>query len=354
MRNTEGQPQGGQRFGLRTGERPTSRGGVIAPERKKELAPPPTPEEKKAANAGEYAGNTKIVNKVGKNRLLKVALGGGAVVGAGAIAYETVPAFHQMVNDDFLSHLRGDQLVSTDTKPDAIFDNGADKIKVTQRNTVTLSLQEQAGQLGLDKENNTLTMTFPYDLPEGKSIILERATSNWQPTQELLEEVRAKGIKDDTVFKLPPNTTIKAPSFMKEEPAEYRAMLLRDQNDPNKIGSVRIFAYYPKENVTIVAWFFNLGMDPNKLHFEPMISMQEEDIDWSEEGWKKLPEIKLDTPLIKTITSQQVEMDLQVYRGQKVGIMLAGIQDKALSRVTPNFPTDSTGRLALTPLKSKP
>lgn len=102
--NNKELPRGRQTFGITT---------PLPPVREKELAPPPTPEEVKAANTGAYAGSTRTVERVGKNRVLKAVLRGGVVVAGGSIAYQEVPAVHRAVDSAFLDHLRGKLYLQT-------------------------------------------------------------------------------------------------------------------------------------------------------------------------------------------------------------------------------------------------
>ena len=116
--NKEQLPPGKQIFGF-------ARGSRLPPVPEKEMAPLPTREEVNAANSGEYAPSTRKVEKIGKNRLLKAAIGGGVIVGAGAIAYEAVPAVHRTVDSLFLDNIKGKLFSSSEvstTNPKA-FDN---------------------------------------------------------------------------------------------------------------------------------------------------------------------------------------------------------------------------------------
>ncbi len=100
----------------------------------------PTQQESKDANAGEYAGDTKIVETVGRNRLLKAALVGGVAVAGGAIAYQTIPAVHEAVDSAFLDHLKGKSL-SSDSKSE-VFDNTAVEGVINEKNTIQMTREE--------------------------------------------------------------------------------------------------------------------------------------------------------------------------------------------------------------------
>ena len=111
MRN-EQPPRGRQTFGLRTGERPSStRGGAIAPPRprEKELAPPPTPEEIKAANAGELAPRgilKKVLDTAKKHPVVTTGATLAAIAGgfAAVEAYQgNIPGQHRSVDQSISS-----------------------------------------------------------------------------------------------------------------------------------------------------------------------------------------------------------------------------------------------------------
>lgn len=311
----------------------------------------PTIETKIAGFAGQQEG------QVSKRAAVGIGLTTGAIglaAGAGGLYLATRLAPQNIDIGSFPNSFNNTEI----KKSDGVFDNRADKSVVTENNTITLPLQQQRDQLGLDKENDTLTMTFPFDLPEGQSIVIERATSNWQPTQELLEETRRKGIKDDTVFKLPPGTTIKAPSFMKEEPAEYRIALVagnpnytKPQN-PNMAGGSKIFAYYKEKDITIVASYSGIGSEVEDSQFNPLIPLipfdQKSKWDWIGENWKNLPSVKPNDPIMRTAKQQTVELNIEVYKGQKIEHPEAQLI-RTISLVTPIFPTTQEGKLIITP-----
>ena len=159
MANQEG--AGGRIFGITAPTR--ERTATPVREREKELAPPPTTEEARAANAGEYVGNTRVVDKVGKNRVLKATLGGlgivGGVVGVGAIAYETVPAIHRLVGSAFLDNIKGffkgttfEERFPIVLSKDKFTSVSKEEEQELWRNTKTVDL-----------ENHTFTIGFPVD-----------------------------------------------------------------------------------------------------------------------------------------------------------------------------------------------
>jgi len=138
----------------------------------KPKAPPPSKEEARAANAGEYAGNTRVVKKIGGNKVLKAVLGGGIAVAGGAIAYETVPAFHQAVDSAFLDHIKGKSLsTETSTNPE-VFNPTAREGVITDKNTIRMTWGEYAkiAPSTVNKEApEELNILFPIQFPEGSA-----------------------------------------------------------------------------------------------------------------------------------------------------------------------------------------
>lgn len=113
-------------------------------------APPPTKEETQAVNAGAYAGETRVVERVGKNRLLKIALGGGVVAAGGTALYETIPAVHRAVDSHFLDHLKGKSLSSSETQTtnskQEVFDNNAE-VQIITPNMIKRIPEEEIQKL---------------------------------------------------------------------------------------------------------------------------------------------------------------------------------------------------------------
>ena len=248
MRDSEDQPRGRQPFGLITGERQT-RGGVIAPERpkEKELAPPPTQEETVKANAGGYAGSTRTVEKVGGNRFLKVALGGGAIVGAGAVAYEAVPAVHQAVDSAFLDHLKGKSL-SSDSAKTEVFDPQAKEGVIKPSMVERLPQAEIAKLDPLEKidDHNTVQILQLIDIStsDNPNSELQYKKLNGDSGDEQDRMNRAKeGFLNLILFdKVPAGSTILAPAdgrliLYDAYPRNFNPAL---KNNDHPIGSAAI------------------------------------------------------------------------------------------------------------------
>jgi len=144
----------------------------------KRKAPPPSKEEVRAANAGEYAGNTRVVKKIGGNKALKILGAVGATAGAGTIAYETVPAFHQAVDSSFLDNLKGQFITEVSVNPE-VFDNSAAKGKITGKNTIQMTREEYAkiAPPMIDR-TNVKQVPVEFATPGGKrNLTFERGTS---------------------------------------------------------------------------------------------------------------------------------------------------------------------------------
>lgn len=96
MRNSENLPRGRQTFGITT--------PLPLPVRERELAPPPTKEEVRAANAGELAprGITKKLLDAAKNHPVVTVGATAAVIAAGFAAVEAyqgnIPGIHRSVD----------------------------------------------------------------------------------------------------------------------------------------------------------------------------------------------------------------------------------------------------------------
>ena len=104
----------------------------------------PSKEEARKANAGEYAGNTRVVKKVGGNKALKI-FGAVGTIGAGIGAYEAyqnVPAVHRAVDSAFLDHLRGKSSPPDTSIAETVFDNSATKGVITDKNTIQMTREE--------------------------------------------------------------------------------------------------------------------------------------------------------------------------------------------------------------------
>jgi len=127
----------------------------------KPKAPPPSKEEAKAANAGEYAGDTRVVKKIGGNKVLKAVLGGGVAVAGGAIAYEAVPAVHRAVDSAFLDNLKGQFITEVSVNPE-VFDPKATS-GVVGPNTIFYIPQEEFNKLPLADEKGNPIFDFPWD-----------------------------------------------------------------------------------------------------------------------------------------------------------------------------------------------
>lgn len=131
-------PRGGIRLNAAVQTRP---GAVIAPDRP---APPP-PVQPRPEPAPQEAP------KKPKHNIRNIALTSTALGALAAGAYEIykhVPAIHQMVDQAFLSHLSGDQLVSTDTttKPEVKFNPTAIS-GVTTPDMITILPQKEIDEI---------------------------------------------------------------------------------------------------------------------------------------------------------------------------------------------------------------
>ena len=122
--------RGGSRFNaIGVPIRPGSgRGGVIAPERprEKELAPPPTPEEIKAANSGELAPRgilKKVLDTAKKHPVLTTGATLAAIAG-GVAAFEAyqgnIPGIHRSVDQSAPKDVFNPTAVSGVIKPSMI------------------------------------------------------------------------------------------------------------------------------------------------------------------------------------------------------------------------------------------
>lgn len=167
------QERGGSTFNVSA---PTRHDGVIAtPERPTTPTQPrpdtrqPAPEQRPVKPEKDHTGRNIVLGTT--------ALG---VLGLGAYeAYQNVPAIHQMVDQAFLSHLRGDRLVSTDiTKPEAKFDNTATKGVVGPKKILYIP-QEEFNRLPLADEEGNPIFDFPWDNNNPVKIKYEK--SLWPP-----------------------------------------------------------------------------------------------------------------------------------------------------------------------------
>ena len=148
--------------------------GFKIPSPVREKAPLPTPEEIKAANSGAYAPSTRKVEKIGRNRLLKAAIGGGVIVGAGAIAYEAVPAVHRLVDSAFLDNIKDKLFGSTEASiSETVFDPTATKGTIKPSMIVRLPQEEidrqfpnAFGKLGKEEDKTITSLAQPAPLSE--------------------------------------------------------------------------------------------------------------------------------------------------------------------------------------------
>jgi len=329
---------------------------VFPPTTTPDKAPPPTPEEAKATNAGEYAGETRAVEKVGGNKVLKAVLGSGAVAagaaGAGDIAYEAVPAIHRLVDSSFLDHLRDKSISSSETQTtrNEVFDNTTKNTSLGEKNTHFIS-QEQAkefnlGQVVINEEEQTIEHILPFKMPKG--------------TTGTIERVYLKDQNPDFVDpkKLPPIEPIDSKFddiVTIITPENAHVYLIRGNpewgENPNFASQVRIYKYYKEANITVVWWFSDGGITTKRYPFNPLLPMQ----DFNKEtltgtNYEKLPvEDALTEVATTSEPNQPIRLDVMAYRGKVASpeAEIAGHDFLLKSK----FKTDETGKATVIALE---
>lgn len=325
--------------------------GISAPPRerstlvitKPDSGPAPVfPEPEKSPEASEKHWRERLAGAL-KNRLVRMGLVTGVIGLGGSIAidyaYQNIPAIHESINK-----LSGQDLSSI--VPSA-FDNSKYEGVMGPKNITRIplsSLPETLSQkLGINKQNNTLTMVIPLDIPIDTSINYKKGLSERLSTQELQNEAQKQGVRNYIEWPVTsPGTTIKAPIFMGKPPTEYRILLVKGDpkigENPSRASYARVFAYYSDLDITLVGWFTGLRKDNGFVALLPM----QENTNWSEENWRKLPEIELNTPIMRTVQQGPLRLEVKAYRGKKVG-GIAEIVDKTAFLLNLNLLTITDG-----------
>lgn len=177
---------------------------------------PPIKEEAAKANAGEYAGSTRTVKRVGGSKILKAVLAGSAVVGAGALAYEAVPAVHQAVDSAFLDHIKGNSLSSEASTNPEVFDPTA------RSGVIKPSMIERLPQEEIDKldpfekisDHNTVLGIYPLDISKSSKSDAELnflRRSGGANEQDRLDLTKKGFLNSLYVENIPQGTLILAP-----------------------------------------------------------------------------------------------------------------------------------------------
>jgi len=186
MRSSEGQPQEGQRFGMPSADRVRGGSTITAPKPPVRTQHDPTIEEAKAANQGEYSGETRAVEKVGGNKVLKAVLGGGIAVAGGAIAYEAIPAVHRAVDSAFLDHIKGKSLSTEASINPEVFDNSTPK--GVGPNNILYVPWEVFDKLPIVDEKGNPIFDFPWDpnhqINRGYKAGLSNSWASWSTKGE--------------------------------------------------------------------------------------------------------------------------------------------------------------------------
>ncbi len=106
------------------------------------------------------------------SRFLRIFFAANAAAASYSI-YENVPAIHEAVDSLFLSHFRGDLLSPSEAStvnPEEVFDNGAEKGIISERNTVPMSLEDYkkiAPPPLNTKTPEQINILFPIQFPNG-------------------------------------------------------------------------------------------------------------------------------------------------------------------------------------------
>ena len=137
----------------------------------KPKAPAPSREEARRANTGEYAGETRVVKRIGGNKALKILGVAGAVAGTGYAAYQAIPAVHQAVDSSFLDNIKGKFITEVSVNPE-VFNPTAREGVITDKNTIRMTWGEYAkiAPSTVNKEApEELNILFPIQFPEGSA-----------------------------------------------------------------------------------------------------------------------------------------------------------------------------------------
>lgn len=314
--NNKELPRGRQTLGMAT---------ALPPVREKGLAPPPTREEVKAANAGELAprGIVKTVLDTAKRHPVITSGAGAAAVVTGFAAVEAyqgnIPGIHR------------------EAQPFG-FDNSAEKIAINQNNVqfVTLEqIQQQDLEPVINKETQTIEFLLPFKMPEN--------------TTGTIERIDLKRLNPNAPENLPPIVPIdfKFNNIVKIIAPEKSHMYLIRGNpefdqDPNFPAQVRFYKYYPEQDTTVVWWFFD--NNPTKQgHFITSLPMQDFDkFVLRGTNYEKLPIVDALTEVMTTSEiNQPVHLDVMAYRGKVVGPEAEIAGDDFL--LEPKFQTTATG-----------
>lgn len=311
MKNSEGQPRGGQRFGMAT--------APLHPVREKELAPPPTPEEVKAANAGKSLSKTEnaILGFAKKHPVITVGSTLAAIAGgfAAVEAYQgNIPGIHRSVDQG------------------SSFDNGATEQKITDKNSSNVTL-EQFKNMDIKStyspENQTFTYVLPFAVPDGVQIDYKKISSptSGPDTPLYHEEIGLIG-KDG-------------------KPAAGVGVMVNDDGwhvrlsqgwedsgeDPNSVRNVSLFRYFPEQDIT--AWIFITDPSVSLKTIMPTVDTRKIKLkDYESE----LPSVSKGTIVATTTegTVQNLIQLVQIYRGKNI----KPDERQLVKNVDPNLLTD--------------
>lgn len=285
---------------------------IIAPTKERELAPPPTPEEIKAANKGDLAprGITKKVLELAKRHPVATSGAAVAAVVTGFAAVEAaqgnIPGVHRAVEN-------------------TSFDNKAENPKFTDKNTSYVTLEQfktMDAKSTYDPDTQTFTYVPPFVLPEGVTVDYKKEGSLTSgPTVPFFHE--------DWRFIDRDGKPAAGVGIMVAEDGWHTAVFKGDPNlghDPNFAVGVTLIKYFPEWDVTArVGFLTESTLQPNV----PMIDFKE----WRNLGSKgifkdssKLDELlspQKGTILANTTSATgRISQEISIYKGKVLGTEL--------------------------------
>lgn len=293
--------------------------------------PPVSPKQEK----GPSPTKKTLIQRLAENLAVRLALVGTALGGAGYAAYENVPAIHSAVDSAFLDHLKGKSVTEASINTE-VFDNNALRGTISNENTLVLSPEEikrTFPPIIIDSVNNSSTILFPFQLPEGTKSQFTKTTvvpkDNPSGFSNQAEKV------DILTILLPIGTKI-------INPIEGAHVTLWTGNaklgeDPNLVRVAYLY-WYDKVNDRLYVFSITPTILPGPM-FKPVIQGDEY---YNKAGyqWETLPIADRGLGLMETTQDlQPIVVDVEIYSGKDMSpdTMMKRLGNKELRRGEVDF-----------------